>query len=141
VLFLCIGNACRSQIADGWAKRLKGDCVNAFSAGIAPAEEINSYAVKVMADAGVDISQQFPKHIESLRSVPFDYIVTLCDETRDACPVVPEHTGTIHAPFVDPTFMPGTEQEKIAAFIKLRDDIRNFVEKMPQILQQEGNKK
>ncbi len=139
VLFLCIGNACRSQIAEGWARYLKGGRLEAYSAGITPAG-LNPYAVKVMADAGVDISKQFSKHVDSLRDITFDYVVTLCDETREFCPVVPGYTSTIHVPFEDPSFMTGTEQEKIAAFIKLRDNIKKFVEKMPRILQQEGEK-
>ncbi|MBI5244663.1 MAG: hypothetical protein HY922_13425 [Elusimicrobia bacterium] len=67
VLFFCIGNACRSQIAEGWARRLKGDVIEASSAGTAPGDKLNHYAVKLMADAGVDISRQFPKRIDSLR--------------------------------------------------------------------------
>ncbi len=140
VLFLCIGNACRSQIAEGWARHLKGDIIEAYSAGITPVG-LNPYAVKVMADAAVDISLQFSKHIDSLRGITFDYVITLCSQSEQSCPIVPARIKSIHMPFEDPTFMRGTEQEKIAAFIKLRDRIKSFVEKMPQILQQEGNKK
>jgi arsenate reductase len=133
VLFLCTGNSCRSQMAEGWARRLRGDNMNVYSAGIAPGT-LNQMAVKVMAEAGIDISAQRPKHIDELRDIDFDYVVTLCDEARESCPAFPRKTKLFHKTFEDPTFMIGTEQQIKAAFVKLREQIKEFTEKMPGIL-------
>ncbi len=85
VLFLCTGNSCRSQIAEGWARHLKSDVIEAFSAGVSPVG-INSRAIKVMADAGVDISQHSSKHVDELNAIDFDYVVTLYDNAKEQCP-------------------------------------------------------
>jgi arsenate reductase len=137
VLFLCTGNSCRSQIAEGWAKHLKGDIMDVYSAGIAP-RTLNQMAVKVMAEAGVDISAQRPKHIDELGSINFDYVVTVCDNARENCPIFPHKTKLFHKTFEDPTFMAGTEQQIKAAFVKLRDQMKKFIEKMPKILEKES---
>jgi arsenate reductase len=134
VLFLCTGNSCRSQIAEGWARYLRGDIMDVYSAGIAPGT-LNQMAVKIMAEAGVDISAQRPKHIDELKDIDFDYVVTLCDEARESCPVFPHKTKLFHKTFEDPTFMIGTEQQIKAAFVKLRERIKEFTEKMPGILE------
>jgi arsenate reductase len=137
VLFLCTGNSCRSQIAEGWAKHLKGNVMDAYSAGIAP-RNLNQMAVKVMAEAGVDISAQGPKHVEELKNIDFDYVVTVCDNARENCPIFPRETKHFHKAFVDPTFMTGTEQQIKAAFVKLRDQMKEFIAKMPEILERES---
>ena len=139
VLFLCTGNACRSQIAEAWARHLKGNVIEAFSAGISPAF-LNQTAVEVMAEAGVDISDQKPKHLNDLSSISFDYVITLCDNARQHCPVPTGKVKHIHKPFYDPAFMTGTKQEILAAFRNLRDQIKNFVQKMPEILETEPDK-
>lgn len=139
VLFLCTGNACRSQIAEGWARYLKSDCLQPFSAGISPAL-LNQTAVEVMAEAGVDISHQQPKHLNDLSEISFDYVVTLCDNAYENCPIFPTKVKLIHKSFNDPTFTPGTKQEILTAFRILRDRLKNFVEKMPEILEKETNK-
>jgi arsenate reductase len=139
VLFLCTGNSCRSQIAEGWAKNLKSDVIEAYSAGVAPGD-LNQMAVKVMTEAGVDISAQRPKHIDELRDINFDYVVTVCDNARESCPIFPRKTRLLHKSFEDPSFMTGSEQQIKAAFVKLRDQMRDFIEKMPGILEKESTK-
>lgn len=136
VLFLCTGNACRSQIAEGWVKHLKANSIEAYSAGVMPAG-LSRRAVEVMAEAGIDISQQKSKHVDELKDIDFDYVVTVCDNARENCPVFPGKTKHIHKTFEDPTFMTGTEQQIKAAFIKLRDQMKEFISKMPEILENE----
>ncbi|MHC4396020.1 MAG: arsenate reductase ArsC [Planctomycetota bacterium] len=138
VLFLCTGNACRSQMAEGWARHLKGDVMEAYSAGTSPAT-LSRRAVKVMADAGVDISGQTSKHIDELVGIDYDYVVTVCDNAREHCPVFPGRAKRIHKTFEDPSLMPGTKDEIMAAFIKTRDQIRQFIEKMPENLETESS--
>jgi arsenate reductase len=137
ILFLCTGNSCRSQIAEGWAKHLKSDVMDVYSAGIAPGT-LNQMAVKVMAEAGIDISAQKPKHVSELKNIDFDYVVTICDNARENCPIFPHKTKLFHKTFEDPTFMVGTEQQIKAAFVKLRDQMKKFIEKMPGILEKES---
>ena len=133
VLFLCTGNSCRSQMAEGWARHLRGDLIDAYSAGIFPAG-VSSRAKKVMAEAGVDISGQASKHVSDLVGIDFDYIITLCDNARDVCPIFPGSGIVIHRPFQDPTFCIGSEQDVLDEFRKARDRIRDFIETLPQCL-------
>ena len=88
ILFLCTGNSCRSQMAEGWARRLKGDIIEPYSAGV-KSQRLDPRAVKVMSEKGVDISGQRAKHVSELQGVEFDYVVTVCDSARQACPVFP----------------------------------------------------
>ena len=131
ILFLCTGNACRSQIAEGWANKLKGDCITAFSAGVSPAGKVNKRAVKIMAEAGVDISKQYSKHLDELSEIDFDYVITLCDNAGENCPLYPKRTKVIHRPFADPSFLIGDEETIVNAFRKTRDEIRDFVLALP----------
>jgi len=135
VLFLCTGNSCRSQIAEGWARHLKDDVIDAYSAGISPGQ-LNTIAVEVMAEAGVDISQQYSKHIDDLQGIDFDYVITLCDNARELCPTFPRQVKMIHRGFDDPSFMFGTEQQILAEFRKTRDKIRAFIETLPESLEE-----
>jgi len=88
VLFLCTGNSCRSQMAEGWTRRLKGAVIEPYAAGI-EIHGLNPKAVQVMAEAGIDISGQLSKHVDELINVPFDYVVTVCDHANESCPVFP----------------------------------------------------
>jgi arsenate reductase len=133
VLFLCTGNSCRSQMAEGWARHLKGGQIEAFSAGIIPTC-LNQTAVEVMAEAGVDISKQISKHVSDLPGIDFDYVVTVCDNAREHCPVFPAECKMVHKSFADPSFFIGTREQVLKAFRKTRGDIRAFVETMPQSL-------
>lgn len=141
VLFLCTGNACRSQMAQGWARRLKNDCIEAFSAGVAPAGFVSERAVRVMAEAGVDISGQYSKHLDDLCGLDFDYVITVCDYARETCPVYPGKTKMIHRSFDDPSFVIGTEEQIMARFRDVRDQIRDFVADMPQSLERLAGQK
>src|ERR1043165_5504268 len=91
VLFLCTGNSCRSQMAEGWARHLKGENIEAYSAGVEP-HGMNARAVKVMAEAGAEIASQRSKHVKELMDVPFDYVVTVCGHASETCPVFPAKT-------------------------------------------------
>jgi arsenate reductase len=137
ILFLCTGNSCRSQMAEGWARHLKGDCVEPYSAGI-ETHGLNPYAVKVMAEAGVDISAHRSKHLEEVRSILFDYVITVCDHAHESCPLFPGRTRVIHAGFEDPPRLAQeakTEEEVLNCYRRVRDQIRSFVEQIPDILQ------
>lgn len=133
VLFLCTGNACRSQIAEGWARHLKGDVMEVFSAGLIPGR-VNERAIAVMAEAGVDISGHRSKHMDEFAAMDFDYVVTVCDHVHEVCPVFPRARRQVHKGFEDPSFMQAGEDEIMAAFRKLRDDMRKFIETMPDSL-------
>ncbi len=138
VLFLCTGNSCRSQIAEGWARHLKDNVIDAYSAGIRPIG-VSSRAIRVMAEAGVDISMHQSQHIDEFSGIDFDYVVTLCDNAFESCPVFSGKARIIHKPFDDPYFASGSEEEILATFRKVRDDIRTFVETMPESLEAENS--
>jgi arsenate reductase len=136
ILFLCTGNSCRSQMAEGWARHLKGNVLEAYSAGIEP-HGLNPNAVKVMGEAGVDISQHRSKHVDELKDIPFDYAVTVCDNARESCPLFPGRTKVVHAGFDDPPRLAQTaktEAEALAHYRRVRDEIRSFVGKLPEAL-------
>ena len=139
ILFLCTGNSCRSQMAEGWARHLKGDVIEAYSAGVNPAS-LSQRAVKVMADAGLDISGQKSKHIDDIIGIQFDYVVTVCDNAREHCPVFPGRVRKIHKAFDDPSLVQGSEDEIIAAFTKTRDKIRTFVEMLTKSLEKQAER-
>jgi arsenate reductase len=134
VLFLCTGNSCRSQIAEGWARHLKADSIEAYSAGIRPIG-VNPKAIKVMAEAGVDISMHTSKYLDDLQNVDFDYVVTLCDNAAQNCPVFSGKAKVLHRPFKDPYFATGTEQQIMAEFREIRDKIKAFIETIPESLE------
>ncbi len=142
VLFLCTGNSCRSQMAEGWARALKDGVIEAYSAGIEK-HGMNPHAIKVMAEAGVDISRQYSKTVAELRSVEFDYVVTVCGRADENCPVFPGKARVVHAGFGDPPkltqHLPDGE-EKLAVYRRVRDEIRAFVERLPGALRSEGRR-
>lgn len=133
VLFLCTGNACRSQMAEGWARHLKSDVIEACSGGVWPAG-VSSRAIQVMAEAGVDISSQTSDHVDDFLTIDFDYVITLCDNARQKCPVFSGKVKLIHRAFEDPTFVMGSTDAIMAAFRQTRDQIRAFVETLPESL-------
>jgi len=134
VLFLCTGNSCRSQIAEGWARELKGNVIDAYSAGIRPFG-VSSRAIKVMAEEGVDISMHKSQHVDEFSGIDFNYVVTLCDNAYESCPVFSGKTRIVHKPFDDPYFASGSEEQIMATFRKVRDDIKTFIETMPESLE------
>lgn len=136
VLFLCTGNSCRSQMAEGWARHLLGDKVEAYSAGI-KAHGLNRVAVQVMQEAGVDISGQQSKTLQRLQYIDFDYVVTVCDHASETCPVFPGNAKKIHRGFDDPPKLAATAQsdeEAMAHYARVRDEIRDFVLELPNLL-------
>ncbi len=134
ILFLCTGNSCRSQMAEGWARHLKSDVLEPYSAGI-ETHGLNPNAVQVMAEAGVDISQQQSKHLDQLKDVVFDHVVTVCGNAHESCPVFPGKTKVTHVGFDDPPRLAreaATEQEALDHYRRVRDEIREFVETLPE---------
>lgn len=123
-------------MAEGWARHLKGDILEAYSAGI-ETHGINPNAVKVMAEAGVDISKHRSKNVDELKDIKFDFVVTVCGHANENCPLFPGKTKVIHAGFDDPPKLAKsarTEQEALAIYRCVRDQIRDFVAKIPDNL-------
>ncbi len=112
---------------------MKSDSIEAYSAGIKPIG-VSPRAIKVMAEAGIDISRHKSKHLDELGSVDFDYVMTLCDNAAQNCPVYPGKTKVIHKPFEDPYFARGSEEQILAEFRKVRDEIKAFIETLPESL-------
>jgi arsenate reductase len=139
VLFLCTGNSCRSQMAEGWANHLKGDVLEAFSAGI-ETHGLNPNAIRVMAEAGVDISGQKSQHINEFMGQSFDLVITLCGHAQETCPYFPSKARVIHVGFDDPPKMAkkfSGEEEKLECYRKVRDEIREFVERLSEDIKKE----
>jgi arsenate reductase len=124
-------------MAEGWARQLKSDVIKAYSAGI-ETHGLNPIAVKVMAEAGVDITDQLSQHVDDLQHVQFDYVVTVCDNAAEACPVFSGDAKVIHCPFDDPPRLAhesATEEEGLAHYRRVRDEIRNYVASLPGTLE------
>ncbi|MBU2548047.1 MAG: arsenate reductase ArsC [Proteobacteria bacterium] len=137
VLFLCTGNSCRSQMAEGFARALQGDRFEAWSAGVTP-KGLDPRMVRAMAEAGVDVSAQTSKRIEDLPLREFDYVVTVCDRAKESCPVFPGAARMIHRGFDDPPDLAAgaaDEEAAMAHYRRVRDEIRAFVEAMPASLE------
>jgi arsenate reductase len=133
ILFLCTGNSCRSQMAEGWARHLKSDVIEPCSAGIEK-HGLNPHAVKVMAEAGVDISKQYSKTLADLGAARFDYVVTVCGHAKESCPFFPGRAKVVHVGFDDPpklTLNLPDGEEKLAVYRRVRDEIRKYVETLP----------
>ncbi|NLI83047.1 MAG: arsenate reductase ArsC [Deltaproteobacteria bacterium] len=136
ILYLCTGNACRSQMAEGWTRKLKGEIIEARSAGVDP-QGVDPRAVRAMAEAGADISGQVSKHVDTLDEMEFDYVITLCGNAQKSCPVFPARTRVLHVGFDDPPKLAAdakTDEEAMAPYRRVRDAIRAFVERLPQAL-------
>ncbi|WDP88383.1 MAG: arsenate reductase ArsC [Desulfobacter sp.] len=138
VLFLCTGNSCRSQMAEGWANALKKDKIKAWSAGI-ETHGLNPNAVKVMAEAGIDISGHTSKLVSELDHRDWDVVVTVCGHANENCPYFPGPCRVIHVGFDDPPRLAEelaqkgeSEERQMDCYRSVRDEIRAFVEKMPQ---------
>ena len=136
VLFLCTGNSCRSQMAEAWTRVLRSDQVEAYSAGVDP-HGVDPRAIKAMAEAGIDISGQVSKDVDTLEDIEFEYVITLCDNAHQACPVFPAKTRVLHVGFDDPPRLAAgaqTEEEAMVHYRRVRDEIKEFVEKLPEVL-------
>ena len=137
IMFLCTGNSCRSQMAEGWARHLKGDVIDAYSAGI-ETHGLNPAAVKAMAEAGVDISGQRSKHVDELKDIVFDCVVTVCGHAHETCPVFPSRATVVHVGFDDPPKQAAElngEEEKLDCYRAVRDQIKDFVQTLPAALE------
>ena len=136
VLFLCTGNSCRSQMAEGWARALKSGTIAAHSAGI-ETHGLNPHAVRVMAEAGVDISGHRSKHLGELDHIAFDYVVTVCSHAHETCPVFPRRAVVVHQGFDDPPALArdaADPEEALGHYRRVRDEIRDFITTLPEAL-------
>lgn len=139
VLFLCTGNSCRSQMAEGWARSLKGNSIEPYSAGL-EAHGLNPKAVKVMAEAGVDISGHTSKTLDEVMQIPFDCVITVCGHADENCPVFPGKTRVVHVGFDDPPKLAKNsknEEEALSHYRRVRDEIRAFMERLPKLVQRD----
>jgi len=141
ILFLCTGNSCRSQIAEGWTRHLKGDIIEAYSAGI-ETHGLNPNAVIVMTEAGVDISGQKSQNIDEFKDTKIDIVVTVCGHAHKNCPVFPgNNCKVIHIAFNDPPKMAkdlaeqgASKEVQLDCYRKVRDEIKKIIETMPESL-------
>lgn len=134
ILFLCTGNSCRSQMAEGLANAIHGDILEAHSAGI-ERHGMNPQAVQVMNEAGIDMSAHRSKTIDVVDLQSFDFIITVCDHAHESCPVVPEGCRVIHQGFDDPPRLAGNLQDKeeiLTCYRRVRDEIKNYIRKLPE---------
>jgi arsenate reductase (thioredoxin) len=134
VLFLCTGNSCRSQMAEGWLRHLAGGRFEALSAGTSPVG-LNPRAVTVMAEAGIDISRQWSKHVDDVLLSQPEYVVTVCDRAKETCPAIHGGAATLHWSFDDPAEAQGSDDDRAKAFRRIRDEI---AEKIRDWLKTEG---
>ncbi|WP_028581869.1 arsenate reductase ArsC [Desulfogranum japonicum] len=138
ILFLCTGNSCRSQMAEGWAKHFFGDTMEIFSAGI-ETHGLNPLAVKVMAEAGVNISGHSSKLVTDLPNLQFDLVITVCGHADENCPYFPGPTKVLHHGFDDPPKLAEREENEEGAlkhYRRVRDEIRDFIQTLPSALSQ-----
>jgi arsenate reductase len=122
VLILCTGNSARSQMAEGWLHELAGDGYEVFSAGTHPSV-VNPMAIAVMLERSVDISGQWSKSVNEFLGQPFDFVITVCDQAAEACPIFPGAAERIHWSFPDPAAVQGSEDERLDAFRAVRDSL------------------
>ena len=137
ILFLCTGNSCRSQMAEGWARALKADELEPYSAGI-EIHGMNPRAMRAMAEAGVDISGQRSKHLDELAGIAFDVVVTVCDHAAASCPLFSGQARIVRHSFDDPPRLAReakSEEEAMAPYRRVRDEIRAFIAGLPESLQ------
>ncbi len=128
ILFICTHNSARSQMAEGLLRHFHGDRYEVHSAGTQPSQ-VNPYAVQVMAEIGIDISNQRAKRTEEFRDMRLDHIITICDHAKETCPIFPGGKNYHHASFEDPSTVDGTEGQILQAFRSMRDQINAWIEK------------
>lgn len=130
VLILCTGNSARSQMGEGLLRHDAGDRFEVCSAGTAPSR-VRPEAIKVMQEIGIDISNQRSKSVVEFDGEQFDYVLTVCDQARESCPIYPGHGQRLHHSFTDPAAVQGSEEERLDAFRKVRDQIRSYLRHFP----------
>lgn len=128
VLILCTGNSARSQMAEGLLRHVAGERMEVFSAGSKPSA-VNPLAIQAMAARGIDISGQRSKHLSEYLQQPFDYVITVCDQAAESCPLFPGPAARVHWSFPDPAAVQGRPAEKLAAFVQVRDDLERTLRK------------
>ena len=134
ILFVCTGNACRSQMAEAWAIALKSDEIDVYSAGTHPAGDLRSRVVQVMTEAGVDMSDHWSKPIDYWEGIVFDFVITLCDHAQEYCPEFALPTQMIHKHIPDPMGIIGTDKQTMDVFRRTRDYIKAYVASLPECL-------
>lgn len=140
VLFLCTGNSCRSQMAEGWARALHGASVDACSAGTEP-QRLNPLAVRAMAECGIDIASHTSKGLDACDPETVDLVVSVCDHAAETCPVFPGTARVIHRSFADPPRLAAgaaSDAEAMVHYRRVRDQIRAFIEALPALLESGG---
>ena len=130
VLILCTGNSARSQMAEGLLRHDAGDLFEAFSAGTRPSR-VRPEAIEVMRELGIDISGQRSKSVDEFMDQLFDYVLTVCDNAKESCPVLPGKTVTMHRSFDDPAAFEGSPDERLACFRRVRDELRDYLSTFP----------
>lgn len=125
ILVLCTGNSCRSQIAEGYLRYFAGDRANIYSAGI-ETHGVNPRAIKVMAEDGIDISAHTSNHVDEYLHIPFDYVITVCDNANEACPYFPGNVERFHYNFPDPAKASGSDEEVMNEFTRVRNLIKTY---------------
>ena len=131
VLVLCTGNSARSQMAEGLLRHDAEDRFDVESAGTKPGQ-VRPEAIAAMREIGIDISSHRSKHVDEFQNQPFDYVLTVCDNAKETCPIYPGQTNRIHHSFEDPAAVQGSEEERLAAFRRVRDQIRDYLRNFPQ---------
>lgn len=125
ILVLCTGNSARSQMAEGYLQTFAGERAKVYSAGVAP-HGVNPLAIQVMAEDGIDISHHTSNHVDEYIDMPFDYVITVCDNAREQCPFFPSSATKIHHSFPDPGHQPGVDA--LTSFRQVRDQINVFAQ-------------
>lgn len=128
VLILCTGNSCRSHMAEGFLRAVADDVLNVQSAGSKPAGFVHRLAIQVMAEAGIDISQNRSRHLNEFLNQNVETVITVCDNANQACPIFPGQVNRHHWAFDDPAHAPGTEVDQLSVFRRVRDEIRKVFE-------------
>ena len=127
ILVLCTGNSCRSQLAEGYLRKFAGDKANIYSAGI-ETHGVNPRAIATMKEDGIDISKHTSNNVDEYANIDFDYIITVCDNAKEACPVFPSKAKKFHFNFPDPAKATGTEEEIMAQFRAVREMIKDYTQ-------------
>ena len=127
ILVLCTGNSCRSQLAEGYLRKFAGDKANIYSAGI-ETHGVNPRAIATMKEDGIDISKHTSNHVDEYANIDFDYIITVCDNAKEACPVFQSKAKKFHFNFPDPAKTTGTEEEIMAQFRAVREMIKDYTQ-------------
>ncbi|NQV33925.1 MAG: arsenate reductase ArsC [Phycisphaeraceae bacterium] len=135
ILFICTGNACRSQMAEAWAAKLKPHAIEAYSAGSHPAGFVSKRVIKAMQEAGIDMSSAWSKPIDQWQDIEFDYVITLCDYAKEFCPDFALPTRMVHRDFPDPMAIMGNDQMTMHAFKRARDMVKEYVMTLPEALE------